>query len=136
MGKVAGAMFVSSLPIILKKMRAAEIRVMKQAVNAAHEEVVKVLRGDRHGHTYKKPGTKHQYYTASKPGEPPAAPTGRMRGSVRGRVKSSLFGVEGQVGTPLDYPRRLEMEMDRVWLALGMRKAKPKIKRILGSRWF
>ena len=136
MGKVAGAMFVSSLPLILKKIEAAEMRVMKQAVDAGRNEVIETLRGDRHGERRKVPGTKQKYYTASRPGEPPAAPTGRMRGSVRGRVKSTLFDVEGQVGTPLDYPRRLEMEMDRIWLALGMRKALPRIKRILGSRWF
>jgi len=136
MGKVAGAMFISSLPMILKKMEAASKKKMQQAVNAGRKEVIETLRGARHGKRYKVPKTKHKYYTASRPGEPPAAPTGRMRGSIRGRVKASLFDVEGQVGTPLDYPRRLEMKMDREWLSVGIKKALPEIKRILGSRWF
>lgn len=136
MGKVAGAMFISSLPIVLKKMQAAQTRVMKEAVNAAHEEVVKVLRGARHGERRKVPGTKYKFYTASRPGEPPAAPTGRHRASVHGRVEASLFDVEGQLGTALDYPRILELYMDRIWLALGMKRALPLVKRILGSKWF
>lgn len=136
MGKVAGALFVSSLPIVLKKMQAAEIRVMKEAVNAGRKEVIETLRGARHGKRYKVPKTKHKYYTASRPGEPPAAPTGRMRGSIRGRVEATLFDVEGQVGTPLDYPRILELKRDREWLSVGIKKALPEIKRILRSRWF
>ena len=136
MGKVAGAMFVSSLPIILKKMQAAEIRVMKQAVNALRNETIRTLSGERHGKRYKVPKTKHRYYTASRPGEPPAVRLSDLKGSIRGRVEASLFDVEGQVGTPHDYGRILELRMDRVWLELSSRKATPEIKRILGSRWF
>lgn len=136
MGKVAGAVFVSSLPLILKKMEAAEIRVMKEAVNVLRNETIRTLSGERHGKRYKVPRTKHQYYTASRAGEPPAVRLGDLKGSVHGRVEASLFDVEGQVGTRYDYGRILETRMDRVWLELSARKAMPEVKRTLGSRWF
>lgn len=54
--------------------KSCAVRAANQLRNAA----LNVLRGQRHGRRYKKPGTK-TYYTASAPGEPPAVRTGMLR---------------------------------------------------------
>lgn len=56
------------------KAKSCAVRAANQLRNAA----LNVLRGQRHGRLYKKPGTK-TYYTASAPGEPPAVRTGMLR---------------------------------------------------------
>lgn len=56
------------------KAKSCAVRAANQLRNAA----LNVLRGQRHGRRYKKPGTK-TYYTASAPGEPPAVRTGMLR---------------------------------------------------------
>lgn len=56
------------------KAKSCAVRASNQLRNAA----LKVLRGQRSGRRYKKPGTK-TYYTASAPGEPPAVRTGMLR---------------------------------------------------------
>jgi len=129
--------FISGLAAVVAKIQVAEKAKMHMAVNAARNEVLQTLTTASHRSTKTRfvPGTK-QPYTPSLPGEPPAIASSRMFGSIRGRVESSLFGTEGQVGTPLDYPRILEKKMDRIWLALGMQRASAEIKRILRGRWF
>jgi len=121
----------------------AEKKQLQEATIYGHRKVIETLRGARHGKRYKVPGMKHKYYTASKPGEPPAAPTGRMRSSVKWQLKGGSFLMTGEVGTPLDYPLILEdpkneraWKYRRKWLSIGMKKAEPEIKRILKSRWF
>lgn len=49
-----------------------------RAANELRNSALLVLRGQRSGRRYKVPGTK-KYYTASAPGEPPAARTGLFR---------------------------------------------------------
>lgn len=56
------------------KAKSCAVKAANQLRNAA----LSVLRGQRHGRHYKKPGTK-TYYTASAPGEPPAVRTGMLR---------------------------------------------------------
>lgn len=51
------------------------------AANELKNASMEVLRGQRSGKTYKKPGG--GTYTASAPGEPPAVRTGRLRDSWR-----------------------------------------------------
>lgn len=50
------------------------------AANELRNAALLVLRGQRSGRRYRVPGTK-KYYTASAPGEPPAARTGTFRNS-------------------------------------------------------
>ena len=49
-----------------------------RASNVLRNSALNVLRGQRSGRQYKKPGTKATY-TASAPGEPPAVRTGMLR---------------------------------------------------------
>lgn len=127
--------FISGLVGVVAKIKAADRTKMQMATNELRNEVLQTLEGSRSGKTYYVPGTKRTY-TASAPGEPPAVASGRMKGNIRGRVKTTVMGSEGEVGTSLDYPRILELKMDRVWLALGAQRARAAIKRILRGRWF
>lgn len=56
------------------KAKSCAVRASNELRNAA----LNVLRGQRSGRRYKKPGTKATY-TASAPGEPPAVRTGMLR---------------------------------------------------------
>lgn len=49
-----------------------------QAANELRKSALEILRGQRNGRRYRVPGKK-TYYTASAPGEPPAARTGLFR---------------------------------------------------------
>jgi len=132
---VMSVIFKSGLTAVVFKVKSANIAKLKQATNAARNEVLKTLTGSRSGKTYRVPGTKRTY-TASAPGEPPAVASGRMKGDIRGKVVSTVSGTEGRIGTTLDYPRHLEKKMNRIWLALGMKNARSEIKRLMGIRWF
>ena len=56
------------------KAKSCAVRAANELRNAA----LNVLRGQRSGRTYRKPGTRATY-TASAPGEPPAVRTGMLR---------------------------------------------------------
>lgn len=63
-----------------------------RAANELRNAALQVLRGQRSGRVYKRPHSTHTY-TASAPGEPPAARTGQLRMSWHAQAKS-----EGQAG--------------------------------------
>jgi hypothetical protein len=77
-----------------------------RASNELRTAAMYVLRGQRHGRRYKIPNTglkgkrgTGRYYTASKPGEPPAVRTGVLRSSWRATLRE-----ENQSGTRVMYP--------------------------------
>lgn len=93
---------------VLKTLNDMIVQRMQKACIHLKNEVNKTLSGDRTGRTYKVPGTKHKYYTASAPGEPPAVATGRLRKSIKYKVEGSFKQCTGYVGTDVKYASILE----------------------------
>lgn len=93
---------------VVKSLNDMIVQRMNKACLHLKNEVQKTLTGGRSGRTYKVPGTKHKYYTASAPGEPPATATGRLRKSIKFRVEGSLKECVGYVGTDVKYAAVLE----------------------------
>lgn len=77
-----------------EEMKSRAVRGSRALKNAE----LKVLRGQRSGKKYKKP-FKSTSYTASKPGEPPAVRTGKLRNSFRptARTFDNPFGGAASV---------------------------------------
>lgn len=73
------------------------------AANELKNASMEVLRGQRSGKTYKKPGG--GTYTASAPGEPPAVRTGRLRNSWRPVTNGKNPAIE--LNVPV-YPEYME----------------------------
>jgi HK97 gp10 family phage protein len=100
-------------------------------------ETKKTLTGQRHGRVYRVVGTKHAYYTASAPGEPPAVRTGRLRNSIKYVIVGGGLRLLGRVGTSLDYAPHLEFGTrnmaPRPFLMPTYEKERLKLKRILGG---
>lgn len=100
-------------------------------------ETKKTLTGQRHGRVYRVVGTKHAYYTASAPGEPPAVRTGRLRNSIKYVIVGGGLRLTGWVGTGLDYAPHLECGTrnmaPRPFLMPTYEKERLKLKRILGG---
>jgi hypothetical protein len=87
--------------------RIQEARVL-EAIMEWHAGVVEdMLVGDRYGNEYRIPGS-NRTYRASRPGEPPATVTGRLRSSYRFRTFNRGNEIVGEVGSPLDYAVYLE----------------------------
>jgi hypothetical protein len=128
-----------------KSNRAACERFLEQLARSNLEkacihltnETKKTLSGQRHGRVYRVVGTKHAYYTASSPGEPPAVRTGRLRNSIRYAIFGSGLQLLGRVGTSLDYSAHLEYGTrnmaPRPFLMPTYEKERLKLKRILGG---
>lgn len=116
----------------------AASKLMAEAVNEVRNTVLETLSGTRSGRTYKVPGTSRTY-TASRPGEPPAQATGRLRQSIKTDIRGEGKKVIGSIGTDLEYAKGLEFGTHRVaarpFLKPSFEKAVPKIKQIFGGRW-
>lgn len=85
----------------------AEHAVLKGALHM-EGAIKQKLTGTRSGRVYKVPGTQ-RFYTASAPGEPPAAPTGRLRLSITHSPPVwNGFTVSSEVGTKQAQARMLE----------------------------
>lgn len=127
--------FVSSLPLALAAIEAAEKKALRAAADQGRNQTVKNLSGSRSGVRYRVPGT-NRYYTASSPGGYPAVATGNLRDNVRISPK----GDEVLVGTPVEYGLYLEKkppsEGGREWLRPSLEQAKPAMLRELAKRWF
>ena len=116
---------------------------MAEAVIAVHKTVLETLSGQRSGRTYYVPGTRTTY-TASAPGQPPAKATAELSKNIKFSVKSEGKVITGMVGT--DKIQGLMTEfgtktghspmLPRPWLRPSFEKALPKVKSILGKRWF
>lgn len=95
-----------------------------EASNALRNAALRVLRGQRHGRRYRIPFTR-RYYTASAPGEPPAARTGAFRLSWFVAPRNFNPGIE------TTQPQLAK------WLQEGTRKMAPRPYRepILRMAW-
>jgi len=129
-------MFVSNLPAVTIAINAASMKALIAAADVGRNQTEENLRGTRSGHVYKVPGSKDTTYTASAPGEYPAAPTGKLRGSVQRKVVKD----EVQVGTAVEYGLMLEKKPankgGRPWLKRSLDQAKPAMLAKLAERWF
>ena len=117
---------------------------MYEAANAVRNETLRTLSGPRTGRTYQVPGTSGVTYTASAPGEAPAAPTGELRKSIEANNRSTLIdggggSISGYVGTDLekgaDLERGTSKMAPRPWLEPSFERASEQVKRILLRRW-
>lgn len=104
-----------------------------------HAGVVEdMLVGERYGREYRIPGS-NRTYRASRPGEPPATATGRLRSSYRFRVTGGGTHLVGEVGSPLDYAVYLENGTRRMaprpHLLPAYYSRESRIKEILSREW-
>ncbi len=67
----------------------------------------------------------------SKRGEFPKLDTSQLQKTIFKDVRKVGKGIEGYVGTPLDYGLILEVKLDRSFLVRSLNSEKGKIKRIL-----
>lgn len=86
-----------------------------RAANELRNAALNVLRGQRSGRVYKRPFSSSRY-TASAPGEPPAARTGNLRLSWKTRTGSEIAGssltVRPAIVTDVKYAPILEKGFD------------------------
>lgn len=104
-----------------------------------HAGVVEdMLVGNRYGREYRIPGT-NRTYRASRPGEPPATATGRLRSSYQFRIAGGGTDLVGEVGSPLDYAVYLENGTRRMeprpHLLPAYYSRESRIKDILSREW-
>lgn len=122
------------------------------ASNELRSAALHVLRGQRHGRRYRVPYTlvsgrppsgrqrKPRYYTASAPGEPPAARTGTLRLSWFPRPKADRSGRQWKImpaiESELKYARPIEegtaKMAPRPYADLIRARALPRIRAIYG----
>jgi phage gpG-like protein len=127
--------FVSNLPRVKSRMGDMIDRNVQAAARAWQGGVVKTLKGKRSGRFYRVPGTGRQYQ-ASRPGEPPASATGRLRTSIDVKRDRDTYIV----GTPVIYGLFLErgtrnME-PRKFIRPGFEKARAAILAALRRRFW
>lgn len=86
-----------------------------RAANELRNSALNVLRGQRSGHTYRRPFSSGKY-TASAPGEPPAVRSGNLRLSWRERTASEEVGknltVKPAITTDVKYAPILDEGFD------------------------
>lgn len=93
---------------VINALGDAQEERLLEAVMEWHAGVVEdMLVGDRQGRSYRIPGSTRTY-RASRPNEPPATATGRLRSSYRFTVRDEGDKKIGEVGSPLDYALYLE----------------------------
>jgi hypothetical protein len=118
-------------------IQAASKKAVVVACEHMRDKLVQTLSGQRSGRRYKVPGT-NVTYTASAPGEAPASRTGRLRQSIGSRVVEVPNGVEGEVGTNLDYGLELERGTQRIrprpWLAPTFEREQENVKDLI-QKW-
>jgi len=129
--------FVSNLPVAVAAINAASLKALRAAADQGRNQTLRNFRGSRTGHTYKVPGT-NRHYTASAPGEFPAA-SGVRTGHLQEMLHIQEKGDEMQVGTSVEYGLALEKkppsEGGREWLRPSLEQAKPAMLRELAKRW-
>ena len=130
------------------------------AANELRNSALLVLRGQRSGRRYKVPGTyrrqrdktdgkmkRGRYYTASAPGEPPAARTGHFRlswqtgnycgfGSFISRIESDIKTENGKYTLGEILEDGTSRMAPRPYQARIIEKAEPKIVRIYSKPYF
>lgn len=113
---------------------------VERAAELVRGEALQLMSGRKSGRRYRVPGTRGVWYTASAPGEAPAVPTGRLKGSVTREVRVTPEETVGLVGTALQYGAELEFGNRRVrprpWLSPAFRNMRGRISDTLGGRWW
>lgn len=127
---------------IKQTVKDCENKAQRCAVRASNElrnAALNVLRGQRSGRTYKKPGTKATY-TASAPGEPPAVRTGMLRMSWGMKAESNGKGnYTAGIYTDVPYAEMLDEGTPggkiapRPYKEKIIEKAKPKVTQIFSE---
>lgn len=135
----SGVRFESNRAAVeLRIANEAKVRMTK-AVELVRGEAIRLMSTHKTGRRYRVPGTKGAWYTASAPGEAPAVPTGRLRGSIAYQVTATSTETIGIVGTALQYGAELEYGTrtirPRPWLGPAFRNTKEKIQETLDGRW-
>jgi hypothetical protein len=132
--------FVSNLPNVMAAInRNAEQRVFG-AANELRNAWINRLSGERHGRTYRVPGT-NRTYVASAPGESPAVQTGDLRRSVTVNPPVWIDGtISSEVGSKLEKAPMLEFGtrnmQARPSLAPARDDALPVITQLIEAVWF
>ena len=125
--------FTSKLPEFTAQFERGCQANLLAATMVIHEEVVKVLSGQRSGRTYKLPGAKGTWQ-ASRPGEAPAVRLGDLRREYKFRTSEN--GLVGEVGNPLPYAITLEKGSrkmaPRPHLSVAFENKREEVKNILG----
>ena len=127
----------------VKRINTQVERRAVRAKNAIRNAELEVLKGQRSGRRYRKPGSKSMY-TASAPGEPPARRTGALRLQWTGGVESSGNGSGGisvrpyiESGTP--YAATLESGTSRMaprpYVERIQERAEPEIVKIMSESY-
>lgn len=128
--------FINKTNQVAAKIDAGLARNLQNATIFLANEVKKTLSGQRSGKTYRVPGTKRKWYTASAPGEPPAVRTGRLRSSIKHKLIRRPFAHEGVVGTDVEYSTHLEYGTHKMaarpFLVPTFEKNRENVKRMLG----
>jgi len=113
---------------------------VERAAELVRGEAMNLMSGPKRGRRYKVPGTKGAWYTASAPGEAPAVPTGRLKGSIVREVRVTESETVALVGTALRYGAELEFGNRRVqprpWLLPAFNNMRDQIYQIIGGRWW
>ncbi len=113
-----------------------------RGVNAIRNAELDVLKGDRHGKVYKKPGG--GTYRASAPGEPPARRSGNLRLNWNGNVESSGsrsggMTVKLQLESGTEYAKYLENGTSRMaprpFVERIAEQARPDVQRIYSESY-
>lgn len=130
--------FTSHIPEVLKGMEDTARERMAESVDVITMQTRETLSGSRSGRTYTVPGTSRTY-TASSPGEAPAARMGELRKTIKGFVKRENRNIIGVVGTELDYGAFLQVGTrtiaPRPWLDVAFRAAWDKVVAIWSRPW-
>jgi hypothetical protein len=132
--------FHSNLPNVMAAInRNAEQRVFG-AANELRNAWINRLSGERHGRTYRVPGT-NRTYVASAPGESPAVQTGDLRRSVTINPPAWIDGtISSEVGSKLEKAPMLKFGtrnmQPRPSLAPARDDALPVITQLIEAVWF
>ena len=142
MAKALVVKIENHIPEAIRKIEKAGYERMVKATKYVRGKVLVTLSGNRHGRTYKVPGTKNTYYTASSPGEAPASATGDLRGDITDEVRVNKRTIVGYVGnTKRQEKKAFSLEFGRrgmaprPYLNKTFDMAKNTIKNILSGKW-
>jgi len=127
---------VSFLPVVVSTLVTVQDKRLYAAANAGKTQVVENLKGARTGIRYRVPGHSGTWYTASAPGEYPAAPSGTLRSTS---IHVAIKGDTGYVGSTSEYALPLEKKPStkggREWLRPSLEQAKPEMLKKIMERW-
>lgn len=121
------------LDILRNSIKANSSKAALKAAEAWRVGIYEVLTNVGTGRIYSRKGKLHR---ASKPGDPPALDTGKLRDSYKTKVISA---TEVQVGSDLDYAEMLEKGTSRILprphILPGYERKRKEIQDALNEEW-